>query len=118
MSREQQLVLFENTARNLGDSTLQIKHRHINHCYMADPEYGKGVSEALGISIEDVDLTPMKSDRRDTWMKDNARGATELNMPTMPADPATARDLPQHGRDTNVKDPASLYDWQNDPHLL
>ncbi len=118
MSREQQLVLFENTARNLGDSTLQIKHRHINHCYMADPEYGKGVSEALGISIDDVDLTPMKSDSRDVWMKDNARGATDLNMPTMPADPVTARDLPYIGRDTNVEDPTSLYGWQGDPHLL
>ena len=118
MSREQQQVLFENTARNMGDSTLQIKHRHINHCYMADPEYGKGVAEAMGISIDDVDLTPMKSDSHDAWKKDNARGASDLNKPTKPADPASAKDLPEYGRDTNVEDPASLYSWQDDPHLL
>ncbi len=118
MSREQQLVLFENTARNMGCSTLQIKHRHINHCFMADPEYGKGVAEALGISIDEVDLTPMKSDSHAAWLKDNARGAADLNTPTTPADPVTARDLPQSGRNTNVEDPASLFGWENDPQLL
>nr|WP_089609705.1 catalase [Dehalobacterium formicoaceticum] len=118
MSPEQKLVLFENTARNLGDATLQIKHRHINHCYMADPEYGKGVAEALGISFDDVDPTPMKSDSHDAWVQDNARGGIDLNVPTMPANPATAKDLPQNGRDTNAKDPASLHSWKDDPQLL
>ncbi|MFI5383971.1 MAG: catalase, partial [Methanosarcina thermophila] len=32
MTPDQQQVLFENTARNMGDSTLQIKHRHIYNC--------------------------------------------------------------------------------------
>ncbi|WP_428830895.1 catalase [Dehalobacterium formicoaceticum] len=118
MNPEQKLVLFENTARNLGDATLQIKHRHINHCYMADPEYGKGVAEALGISFDDVDPTPMKSDSHDAWVQDNARGGIDLNVPTMPANPATAKDLPQNGRDTNAKDPASLHSWKDDPQLL
>jgi len=118
MNDEQKLVLFENTARNMGDSTLQIKHRHINHCYMADPGYGKGVAEALGISIEDVDLTPMESGSHDEWIKDNARGASDLNEPTMPANPSTAKDLPPNGRDTNAEDPASLYSWEKDPQLL
>jgi catalase len=117
MTPEQQLVLCENTARNMGDSTLQIKHRHINHCYMADPEYGKGVAAALGISIDDVDLTPMKSDSHEAWRKDNARGA-HLNVPTEPANPESAMDLPPIGRDTNVADPTSLYSWENDPHML
>ncbi|HPF44626.1 MAG TPA: catalase [Syntrophomonadaceae bacterium] len=117
MSHEQQLVLFENTARNMGDSSLQIKHRHIIHCYMADPEYGKGVAEALGISIDDVDLTPMKSDSRAAWQQDNARGS-DLNVPTTPADPVTARDLPPTGRDTNAADPKSLFSWEDDPQLL
>jgi catalase len=118
MSPEQKLVLFENTARNMGDSTLQIKHRHITHCYMADPEYGKGVAAALGISLDDVDPTPMKSNSHDAWVQDNARGFADLNVPTAPADPVSARDLPPNGRDTNVKDPTSLYSWENDPHLL
>jgi catalase len=118
MSQEQQRVLFENTARNMGDSTRQIKHRHINHCYMADPEYGKGVAEALSISMDEVDLTPMKSDSHDAWLKDNARGASDLNVPTMSADPVTAKDLPHNGRDTNVEEPKSLFSWEDDPQLL
>ncbi len=117
LSPEEQLVLFENTARNMGDSTLQIKHRHIVHCYMADPEYGQGVAKALGINLDDVDLTPMKSDSYQSWRKDNERGG-ELNVPTEPACPETAKDLPPEGRNTNVKDPASLYSWENDPHLI
>lgn len=117
MSPEQQLVLFENTARNMGDSTMQIKHRHIVHCYMADPAYGKGVAEALGIDIEKVDLTPMLSDSRAAWAKDNARNA-DLNYPTDPAMPASAKDLPPTGRDTNAADPASLTAWETDPQLL
>ncbi|NLA95695.1 MAG: catalase, partial [Clostridiaceae bacterium] len=117
MSPEQKLVLFENTARNMGDSTLQIKHRHIVHCHMADPDYGKGVAEALGIDIGTVDLTPMKSDSRDAWEKDKARGA-DLNVPTQPANPKSAMNLPPEGRDTNVKDPATLYSWEDDPQVL
>ncbi len=117
MSDQQKLVLFENTARNMGDSTLQIKHRHITRCYMADPEYGKGVAQALGINIDDVDLTPMKSDSHDTWKQDNARGA-DLNRPTVPANPESAKDLPPTGRDTNVDNPADLYSWEKDPYLL
>jgi catalase len=84
---------------------------------MADPEYGKGVAKALGIDIDEVDLTPMKSDSHETWKQDNARGA-ELNTPTTPADPESAKDLPPTGRDTNVENPADLYSWENDPHLL
>ncbi|HZK17954.1 MAG TPA: catalase [Clostridia bacterium] len=118
MSPEQRLVLFENTARNMGDSTLQIKHRHINHCYMADPDYGKGVAEALGINIDDVDLTPMKSDSRTVWQEDNARGADDLNIPTEAVEPVSSQGLPYNGRDTNVDDPASLYSWKDDPQLL
>ncbi len=118
MSLEQQLVLFENIARNMGDSTLQIKHRHITHCYMADPEYGKGVAKAMGIFIDDVNLEPMESDSYETWKKDNARGFADLNEPTMPADPESAKDLPPTGRDTNVDDPASLMSWEDDPQLL
>ncbi|MDO5041003.1 MAG: catalase [Peptoniphilus sp.] len=117
MTPEQQLVLFENTARNMGDSTLQIKYRHIVHCYQADPEYGKGVAKALGINIEDVDLTPMESKTVDEWKKDNARFA-DLNQPTMPADPESAKDLPAEGRNTNVEDPTMLTDWEKDPYLL
>jgi catalase len=54
MSPEQQQVLFENTARNMGDAPEFIKIRHIGNCLKADPAYGKGVAEALGISMDKV----------------------------------------------------------------
>ena len=42
MSPEQQQVLFENTARNMGDSPMEIKMRHVHNCMKADEAYGKG----------------------------------------------------------------------------
>ncbi len=117
MTDEQQLVLFENTARNMEDSTLQIKHRWIRHCYQADPKYGEGVAKALNIDISDVDLTPTPGDSKEQLDKDNARDAN-LNTPTDPVEPESAKDLPPCGRDTNAEDPASLSDWKADPYLL
>ncbi len=117
MTPEQQLVLFENTARNMGDASLQVKYRHIVHCYMADPDYGRGVAEALGLDIEAIDLTPMKSDSREQWLEDLNR-FSDLQEPSEPADPETAKDLGPEGRDTNADDPKDLIDWETDPHLL
>ena len=54
MGAAQQKVLFENTARALGDAPKEIKIRHIGNCLKADPAYGKGVAEALGIPLSDV----------------------------------------------------------------
>lgn len=51
MTPAQQKVLFENTARAMGDAPEEIKIRHINNCSKADPAYGKGVAEALGLSV-------------------------------------------------------------------
>ncbi len=59
MNSEQKQALFGNTARAMGDSELFIKQRHVRNCYAADPAYGMGVAEALGISLEDA----LKSDR-------------------------------------------------------
>lgn len=56
MSPEQQQVLFENTARNMGDAPDEIKIRHIGNCMKADPVYGKGVAEALGIPLSKVSM--------------------------------------------------------------
>ncbi|MEG1552549.1 MAG: catalase [Kiritimatiellia bacterium] len=39
--------LFENTARALGDAPDFIKQRHIEHCTLCDPAYGKGVAAAV-----------------------------------------------------------------------
>jgi len=54
MSSAQQKLLFENTARAMGDAPKEIKIRHIRNCTKADPAYGKGVASALGISMSDI----------------------------------------------------------------
>jgi catalase len=40
-------VLFDNTARQVGQASRRIQERHIANCAKADPAYGKGVSDAL-----------------------------------------------------------------------
>lgn len=117
MTEDQQLVLCENTARNMADSTLQIKHRHIVHCYQADENYGKGVAKALGIDINDVDLEPRLYRSREEW-EENLSRDQDLNEPTEAVDPESAKDLPPEGRDTNVEDPSSHTDPMNDPYVL
>lgn len=54
MDPERQKVLFENTARAMGDAPKEIKLRHIGNCLKADPAYGKGVADALGIPVDEV----------------------------------------------------------------
>ena len=54
MPADEQQVLFENTARQIGGAELFIQQRHVRNCYKADPAYGKGVADALGISLEDA----------------------------------------------------------------
>lgn len=54
MSPEQQAALFGNTARAMGDAPREIKIRHIGNCLKADPAYGKGVAEAMGIPLTEV----------------------------------------------------------------
>lgn len=47
MSAAQRQVLFDNTARALGDARDEVKQRHIGNCAKADPAYGAGVEEAV-----------------------------------------------------------------------
>jgi catalase len=54
MSSEQQRVLFENTARAMGDAPKEVKICHIGNCMKAAPAYGEGVADALGIPMSDV----------------------------------------------------------------
>ena len=53
MSAEQKKILFTNTAGSIGDVPRDIQLRHIGNCVKADPEYGKGVANALGISYDE-----------------------------------------------------------------
>lgn len=51
MDQEQQGLLFANTARAMGDAPEEIKRRHIGNCLKADPAYGEGVAQALGLPL-------------------------------------------------------------------
>jgi catalase len=51
MTPGQQQYLFENTARAMGDARLEVKQRHIENCTKADPAYGAGVAQALGLAV-------------------------------------------------------------------
>ena len=51
MTADQQQVLFENTARSIGDVPKEIQMRHINNCLKADAAYGEGIAKALGIKL-------------------------------------------------------------------
>ncbi len=54
MSQEQKQLLFGNTARAISDAPLNVKIRHISNCMKADPKYGKGVADALGIALDQI----------------------------------------------------------------
>lgn len=54
MKPAQQQVLFENTARAMGDAPEEIKLRHIGNCCKADPAYGEGVARALGLPVKEA----------------------------------------------------------------
>ncbi len=54
MNVEQQQALFGNTGRAMGDAPKEVKIRHIGNCMKADPAYGKGVAEVLGIGIDEI----------------------------------------------------------------
>jgi catalase len=50
----QETVLFDNTARAIGDAPKEVKIRHTGNCLKADPAYGKGVADALCIPLSKV----------------------------------------------------------------
>lgn len=56
MTDAQKQVLFSNTAGEVGGAEKFIQERHISNCYKADPAYGTGVANALGINISDLKL--------------------------------------------------------------
>lgn len=58
-------LLFENTARQIGGAEKFIQVRHIRNCFKADPEYGQGMAEDLGLTMEEVDQFDM--DPYDQW---------------------------------------------------
>jgi catalase len=51
MTPAQQQALFENTARAIQGASTEVLLRHIENCRRADPAYGEGVAQALGINV-------------------------------------------------------------------
>lgn len=65
MTPEKRDILIDNTARNMQGTTDNIRERHAAHCYLADPEYGTRLAEALNLSIDRVvELSRMTHDER------------------------------------------------------
>jgi catalase len=54
MTEDKKQLLIENTARNIGPVTDNIKYRHAAHCFLADKDYGKRIAEALDLDFERV----------------------------------------------------------------
>ena len=116
MTADQQQVLFENTARNLGDATLQIKHRWINHCYQADPAYGEGVAKTLDIDLKEVDLNlPQRTSREANYEANNKH--PELDKPSQGVCKEATEKHGDLGIDTNA-DTKTLSAPADDPYLL
>ena len=54
MTPEQKQRLFDNTARAINGASRAVLERHVANCRKADPAYGAGVAQALGVKIEDI----------------------------------------------------------------
>jgi catalase len=54
MTADKKEMLFANTARAIGGAPREIQIRHIGNCLKADPAYGKGVADALGIPLGEL----------------------------------------------------------------
>ena len=54
LEEDKKELLIQNTATDIAPATQNIKYRHAVHCYWADEEYGKRMTEALNLSIEKV----------------------------------------------------------------
>ena len=50
MTTGEQQILFENTARAMGDSEWFIKQRHVRNCYKIDPAYETRVSKGQALT--------------------------------------------------------------------
>ena len=74
MNESQRRQLIDNTVRSIASVTDKVKYRHTTHCYMADIEYGRRLTKALGLQMDWVEALSkmnleerMKATRRDMW---------------------------------------------------
>lgn len=111
MTDDQKEVLCENTARHMKDTTLQIKHRWINHCYQADKDYGERLAKVLEIDINDVDLELSKRDSRQANYKAN-NAHKELDKPSKDLSMKEWKEI------KTDYDPKKFIKPEDDPYLL
>ncbi|MDL2211896.1 catalase [Erysipelotrichaceae bacterium OttesenSCG-928-M19] len=65
ITEDKKQLLIENTARNIADTTENIKYRHAAHCYIADEDYGTRMAKALNLDLNKViELANMSIDDR------------------------------------------------------
>lgn len=55
MNDEEKKRLFKNTANDIEPASKEVKIRHIKNCLKCDPEYGKGVADAIGLLPEEYE---------------------------------------------------------------
>lgn len=55
LTEDKKALLFKNTAASVGGAQKFIQIRHIRNCFKADPAYGSGVANALGMTMAEVD---------------------------------------------------------------
>jgi catalase len=54
ITEDKKALLIENTARNMGPATENIKYRHAAHCYLADKDYGTRIAKAMSLNMDEV----------------------------------------------------------------
>jgi catalase len=54
LAKDKKALLIENTARNIGPVSENVKYRHAAHCYLADKDYGTRLAKALGLKLDKV----------------------------------------------------------------
>ena len=69
MSAEDKQATCQNTATQMEGIPLFIKQRHVRACHNADPEYGRMLSEALGINLSEALVA--KDPAHPSWDKRN-----------------------------------------------
>ncbi len=65
MTEDKKELLIKNTYLNINSVTENIKYRHCAHCYLADEDYGRRMTEALNLDINKViELSKLSNEER------------------------------------------------------
>lgn len=54
ITEDKKQLLIENTAQDIAPVTENVKYRHAVHCFLADEEYGRRITEAMGLKLDKV----------------------------------------------------------------